>query len=72
MFSKGEKMSKKVEKKFDKKEYVRRYMNEKYDVVRIQVPKGQKEILKAEAEAEGKSLQQFIRDCIDEHRQRKA
>lgn len=37
----------------------------KLDDIRIRVPKGRKLIYKAAADASGKSLNQFIFDCIE-------
>lgn len=41
-----------------------KYLREKVEDIRIRVPKGQKEVIKAFAESQGKSLNQFIIDCI--------
>lgn len=47
----------------------RKESNKKYlaslDEIRIRVPKGKKDEYKAQADAEGKSLNQFIIDCIE-------
>lgn len=47
----------------------RKEANKKYlstlDEIRIRVPKGKKEEYKAKAEAKGKSLNQYIIDCIE-------
>ena len=43
-----------------------KYLQEKVEDIRIRVPKGQKDIIKARAEALGKSVNQFILDCINE------
>lgn len=43
-----------------------KYLQEKVEDIRIRVPKGQKDIIKARAEALGKSVNQFIVDCINE------
>lgn len=40
------------------------YAKRNYDDIRLQVPKGEKEIIRAFAEAQNKSLQGFIRDAI--------
>ena len=42
-----------------------RYIKKAYDEVKIRIPKGKKEEYKAMAEAEGKSLNQFIIDRIE-------
>ena len=41
---------------------------EKFDEIRIRVPKGKREEYKQQAEAEGKSLNQYIIDCIEKRR----
>ena len=43
-----------------------KYNAENYERVSLSVPKGDKEKYKAAAEAAGKSLNQFIIDCIEE------
>lgn len=43
-----------------------KYLSEKTEDVRLRVPKGTKEIWRAKAEAEGKSLQRFIIDKVNE------
>lgn len=45
-------------------EAVKKYLNN-LDEIRIRIPKGKKEEYKKMAEAEGKSLNQFIIDCIE-------
>ena len=45
-------------------EAAKRYIAD-LDEIRIRVPKGKKEEYKAKAEAEGKSLNQYIIDCIE-------
>ena len=42
-----------------------RYIKKTYDEFKIRVPKGKKDLYKAMAEAEGKSLNQFIIDKIE-------
>jgi predicted HicB family RNase H-like nuclease len=44
---------------------VAKYMKENYDEIKIRIPKGNKDIYKSIAEAQGKSLNQFIIDCIE-------
>ena len=41
---------------------------EKLDEIKLRVPKGKREAYKQQAEAEGKSLNQFIIDCIEKGR----
>lgn len=42
-----------------------RYMKNAYDDVKTRVPKGTKDIWKAEAEKRDKSLNQFVIDCVE-------
>ncbi len=43
---------------------VSKYMKENYDEIKARIPKGQKEIIKAHAEAQGESLNAFINRAI--------
>lgn len=43
-----------------------RYNEKAYDRISLMVPKGQKEVIKAHAEAHGESLNGFIQRAIDE------
>ena len=43
-----------------------KYLSEKVEDIRIRVPKGQKAVIKAYAEAQGKSVNQLILECINE------
>lgn len=43
----------------------RKYNENNYDRLFITVPKGKKDEYKSKAEAEGKSLNQYIIDCIE-------
>lgn len=43
---------------------VSKYMKENYDELKARIPKGQKEIIKAHAEAQGESLNAFINRAI--------
>lgn len=45
---------------------VSRYMKENYDMYQIRMPKGQKDIIKAHAEARGESVNGFINRAISE------
>ena len=49
---------------------VNKYMSENYDRINLTVPKGQKEIIKAHAEAQGESVNGFINRAIDETMER--
>lgn len=42
-----------------------RYISKAYDQISIRVPKGKREIYKAHAEAQGKSLNQLIIELLD-------
>lgn len=43
-----------------------KYLKESVEDVRIRVPKGQKAIIKAHAEQQGESMNQFVIRAIDE------
>ena len=45
---------------------VNKYMSENYDRINLTVPKGQKEIIKAHAEARGESVNGFVNRAISE------
>lgn len=47
-----------------------RYLKESTEDVRIRVPKGTKDEWKAAAERDGKSLQRFIIDCVENHNEK--
>ncbi len=47
-----------------RKESNKRYL-QKFDEIRIRVPNGMKDEYKARADAAGKSLNQYIIDCIE-------
>ena len=49
---------------------VSKYMKENYDVYQIRMPKGQKDIIKAHAEAHSESVNGFINRAIEETMQR--
>ena len=44
---------------------VNKYISNKYDRVNLTMPKGKKDEYRTAAEAAGKSLNQFIIDCIE-------
>jgi predicted HicB family RNase H-like nuclease len=46
-----------------------KYIKNAYDTIPIRVPKGKREIYKQRAEAEGKSLNQYIVDCVEKGRE---
>ena len=47
-------------------ESINRYMAKVYDRINLTVPKGQKEVIKAHAEAQGESVNGFINRAIAE------
>ena len=49
---------------------VSKYMKENYDEIKVRVETGQKEIIKAHAEAQGKSVNGFINEAIEEKMER--
>ena len=42
-----------------------KYIKNNYDDIKIRVPKGKREIYKAHAEAQGKSLNQLVIELLD-------
>lgn len=48
------------------KKSAEKYLEEKLEEIKFRVPKGQKAVIKSYAEAQGKSVNQFIIDCINE------
>lgn len=46
------------------KKYAQEYLK-KFDEIKLRVPKGKREEYKAKAEAVGKSLNQYIVECIE-------
>lgn len=49
---------------------VSKYMKENYDELKIRVPKGKKDIIKAHASEQGESLNGFVNRAIDETMER--
>ena len=49
---------------------VSKYMKENYDELKVRLPKGQKNTIKAHAEAQGESLNAFINRAITETMER--
>ncbi len=45
---------------------VAKYMKTNYDEIKVRVPKGKREIIKSVADSEGKSLNGFINEAINE------
>ena len=44
---------------------VSKYMKANYDEIKVRVPKGQKELIKAAAKRKGQSMNQFVVDAIN-------
>ncbi|RGX54850.1 hypothetical protein DWV16_11500 [Anaerotruncus sp. AF02-27] len=49
---------------------VNKYMKENYDRVNLTVPKGKKETIASHAQKQGKSLNGYINEAIDEKMER--
>lgn len=49
---------------------VAKYMKNNYDELKVRVPKGHKDIIKAHAESKGESLNGFVNRAIDETMER--
>ena len=49
---------------------VSKYMKENYDEIKVRVEKGQKDVIKAHAEARGESVNAFVGRAIEETMQR--
>mgnify|MGYP004617847381 CR=1 FL=1 len=52
------------------KRAVAKYNNKSYDEIKIRVPKGKKDTIKAFADGQGKSLNGFVNEAIDEKMER--
>ena len=48
------------------KKSAEKYIEEKLEEIKFRVPKGQKAVIKGYAESQGKSVNQFILDCIND------
>lgn len=46
------------------KRAIKKYQDANYEFIKVRLNKGEKEQIKAKAEAEGKSVNQYIRDRI--------
>lgn len=51
--------------KFDQITYINSYIKSNYDRINLTTPKGRREVWRAAASAEGKSLNSFINDIIE-------
>lgn len=49
---------------------VGKYMKENYDEIKVRVPKGKKELIKAHSDARGESVNAFISRAVDEAMER--
>lgn len=49
---------------------VAKYMKNNYDELKVRVPKGRKDIIKAHADKQGESVNGFVNRAIDETMQR--
>lgn len=56
-----------METKFNQQKYINDFKKVKYDRVVVDVPKGRREMWRAIAESEGKSLNAFIRDIVENY-----
>lgn len=46
------------------KRAIQKYQDANYEFIKVRLNKGEKEIIKQKADAEGKSINQYIRDKI--------
>lgn len=46
------------------KRAVKKYQDANYEFIKVRLNKGEKDQIKAKAEEQGKSINQYIRDCI--------
>lgn len=53
------------ETKFNQSKYIQEFQKENYDRVSVNLPKGRREVWKAIATSEGKTLNTFIKDVIE-------
>ena len=44
-----------------------KYIKKNFDEIKLRAPKGRKEAYKAQAEKAGRSLNQFIIDCVEKN-----
>lgn len=54
------------------KRAVAKYNNKSYDEIKIRVPKGKKDTIKAFADSKGKSINGFVNEAIDEKIERES
>ena len=53
-----------MEEKFDQVKYKNQFTREKYDRISLCIPKGQKELIKEKAAANGESINEYIQKAI--------
>ena len=56
----------------DFNEYVKERNKTLYDYISLRILKGDRSIIKAAAESEDRSINEYIVNCINEHEQRKS
>lgn len=64
-------MPKKPSGNFDQNKYINDYIKEKYDRINLMVPAGMKTVIKTQAIAEGKSVNEYINGLINEDLEKK-
>ena len=64
-------MPRKPSGNFDQSKYINDYIKEKYDLINLMVPAGTKQIIKSCAEAEGKSVNEYINGLINKDLKKK-
>ena len=69
---KENKMPKKESGDFDRSKYINDYIKEKYDRINLMVPMGTKEAIKSQANAEGKSINEYIKGLISADLEKKS
>lgn len=53
--------------KFNQAKYTNEFQRANYDRIALEVPKGRREMWRAIAESEGKSINAFIRDIVENY-----
>ena len=56
---------------FNQSKYINDFIKETYDTIKVQVPKGQKELIKEHAKKKGfKSVNEYMKDLINQDMER--
>lgn len=55
-----------MNKEFNQTEYVNDFIRKKYDRINLLIPAGNKEIIKSRAAQNGKSVNQYLNDLIED------